>query len=132
MQVIIRKPVTNKLKQVISFDLEMNKTIMKTTQPHLGRNLAMTSPSPVPAAAPTSLSTYDPAPGMGVSPTRLKTKYSGITSVILRVSVNNYSGHEVSGSSVRNHSTTPKMLKIANGSMLYSRELKKDNKRGGS
>jgi len=31
----------------------------------------MTSPSPVAAAPPTSLSTYAPAPAMGESPTRL-------------------------------------------------------------
>ena len=39
---------------------------------YLGKNLIMTSPSPVAAAAPTVPSAYAPAPGMGESPTLLK------------------------------------------------------------
>lgn len=43
-------------------------------QSYVGRNLIMISPSPVAAAPPTSLSAYDPAPAIGESPTRLKTR----------------------------------------------------------
>lgn len=39
---------------------------------YAGANLIAMSPSPVPAAAPTSFSAYAPAPGIGESPTRLK------------------------------------------------------------
>jgi hypothetical protein len=39
---------------------------------YLGKNLIMTSPSPVAVAAPTVPSAYAPAPGMGESPTLLK------------------------------------------------------------
>lgn len=47
---------------------------MKYIQGYLGKNLIMTSPSPVAAAPPTSLSTYAPEPAIGESPTRLSSK----------------------------------------------------------
>ncbi len=54
----------------------------------------MTSPIPVPTAAPTSLSTYNPAPVIGVSPTLLSKQIEnrGVTYPPVKITSFSYRG----------------------------------------